>query len=313
MLPLLQELAVVRRILFMLVGVTLLIVGGASMIFVHAALRPLDRIARIIRRIRPDDLSVRVPVPHTRDEVAWLAETFNDLVERLERSFNAQRQIVQDISHELKTPLTVARGEFELALKKNRTEAEYRRVLHSGLHEIERIRGIVHSLLTLARLDSDKVSLEMKPVDLQEVIRSVSEDLQAFAASKGIRMSLPSTGPVIVSGDPAHLKRLLANLLENAVKYTPASGRVDLGLARSGRTVTIDIKDTGIGIAEEDLPHIFDRFYRSRQRRVQDDGFGLGLSIARSIVDLHEGRIEARSSPGEGAHFHVELPAHPVP
>lgn len=306
--PVEKELAGIRKILMILISLTLIIASWASMFVVHMTLRPVDRIVRIIRGVKPDNLNVRVSIPDTNDEITRLSDTFNDLLARLEKSFNAQRQIVQDISHELKTPLTVLRGEMEVALKKEREAEEYRRVLHSGLKEIENIRNIINSLLTLARLDSDKVSLEMKPVDLKVLASSVIENIRVLATSKKIAVEFSPGDPLVINGDAMHLKRLLANLLENAVKYTPASGRVNLEITRNGKKVYLNVKDTGVGITKEELPRIFDRFYSGRRNSGTGDGFGLGLSIVKSIVDVHRGCIDVQSTFGKGTNFHVELP-----
>lgn len=306
--PVRAELSGLSRILLTSVAVTLLVASWASLIFVLLTLRPVDRIVRAIRGVRADNLSVRVQVPRTNDEIQRLAETFNDLLARLEKSFTAQKQIVQDISHELKTPLTVLRGQIEIALKHDRTVREYRDVFEANLVEIERIRRIIHGLLMLAKLDSDRVGLQLGRVDLREIAASTLEDVKMLAGARRIDFHLECPGALSVRGDAVYLKRLLSNLIENAFKYTPEGGRIDLEVAARPDGAQIRVRDTGVGIDPADLPHVFERFYRARNRKNRDDSFGLGLSIVRSIVELHRGRIQVESRQGTGTEFIVTLP-----
>jgi heavy metal sensor kinase len=270
-------------------------------------LRPVDKMVRKIRNIRSDNLSVRMPVVDTNDEIRMLGRTFNDMLDRLEKSFEAQRQIVQDLSHELKTPITILRGQLEVALKRPRTPEEYENVLKAGLGEIETIRRIIDDLLMLARLDSRAMTLEMKPVRLDVVIDYLLEDVRALADSKEIQVASDKSGAITIQANEIHLRRLFMNLLDNAVKYTDKGGRVEVRVFEESGNGVVVIQDNGTGIPAEHLPNIFDRFYRANKGG-RADGYGLGLGIVKSIVDAHKGRIEVQSAPGQGTTFRVILP-----
>ncbi|MBI2095326.1 MAG: heavy metal sensor histidine kinase [Candidatus Omnitrophica bacterium] len=311
--PIGEELGGIGRALFFLTLITLLITSWAGLLLVKITLSPVDRMVRRIRNIRSDNLDNRIQLPHTNDEIARLAETFNQMLARLDRSFVSQRQIVQDISHELKTPLTILRGQLEVALKKTRDPAEYEEILKSGLEEIESIRRIIDNLLTLARLDAQTSPLETEPVDLGALAASVIEDIRVLAGSKGVEVHFQNGQPATLSAHPIHLRRLLMNLLDNAVKYTPAGGKVTLDIGRSDKGAEIRVSDTGVGISEEHLPHLFDRFYRVDKVRQVGEGYGLGLSIAKSIVEAHHGRIEVGSKPGKGTTFRIVFPPAQAP
>lgn len=288
--------------------VVLVLVSGGGIVLVKFTLRPVDRMTRAIRNIKPDSLDKRLPVPDTHDEIARLAETFNELLGRMEKSFRSQRQIVQDISHELKTPLTIIRGQFEVALKKRRPEEEYVEILQSGLEEIQKVRQIVDNLLLLARFDSPGHALEMKSIELKKLLESVLHDTRILCLEKEIDVSFAAGNEVSVHGNIVHLDRLFRNLLENAAKYNVPHGKIDVALEEDRENAWITIRDTGIGIADPEIEKVFDRFYRVDQARSSREGFGLGLSIAKSIVDAHRGRIQVQSAVGQGTTFRVALP-----
>lgn len=302
------ELDRLRGAVFFRVPVVVLIASLAGIFLVKATLSPVDEMVDIIRKIRPDNLKPRIQVPDTNDEITRLAETFNEMLGILDKSFTSQRQIIQDISHELKTPLTILRGQLEVAVKKERTVEEYKGVLYSSLEEIEKIRRIVDSLLILARLDSQGLTMEMKPLELNTLILSVLEDLKILADSKKIEVVFIARAKIMLTANDIHLKRLFVNLFENAIKYTPYGGKVTVELDQTSQLVNIHISDTGIGIPEKDLPHIFDRFYRVDKARSGGEGFGLGLSIVKSIVQAHKGRISVKSQWGKGTTFNIHLP-----
>lgn len=305
--PVEEELARLRRVLAFLVFVTLLVTSWAGILLVRVTLRPVDRIVQKIREIRSDNLGERLYLHDTGDEINRLAQTFNEMLERLEKSFEAQKQIVQDLSHELKTPLTILRGQLEVALKNPRSQDEYAALLQASVSEIENIRRIIDDLLMLARLDSRAGTLEMKRVDLKALLEGLMEDVKILAQAKNISVEFVSRGDSALQGNQIHLKRLFMNLLDNAVKYTPEKGRVRVDLDPGPEQVRIRVADSGPGIDPAHLPHIFDRFYRG-ERGLRSDSYGLGLSIVRSIVESHQGRIEVESSPGSGAAFVVFLP-----
>ena len=224
----------------------------------------------------------------------------------LERSFMMQKQFIEDLSHELKTPLSVLKGEMEVTLKKMRSPEDYEMTLKSGLDEINTIIRIVENLLMLARFDSNAMPLEAKQFDAAEVIREAARDVKVLADQKKITISLPPGVSAKIKGDENQIRRLFLNLLDNAVKYTPDGGSVTVDIADDHPYVRISFTDTGIGIPPEELPHIFDRFFRVDKSR-GSVGFGLGLSISKAIAEAHKGRIEVKSEPGRGATFTVFL------
>jgi signal transduction histidine kinase len=231
------------------------------------------------------------------------------MLERINRSFAVQKQFMQDVSHELKTPLTVIRGEMEVALKRERSINEYRDILESSLDEIKKINRILESLLALARFDSDAVSLHKESTDVTEMIKEILNDIEILALQKNIEITIISeASDNIVNIDRERMRRVFYNIFDNAIKYSNEKGKIEVDVERIDSEVLININDSGPGISEEDIPHIFDRFYRADKARCSE-GFGLGLSIAKSIVKAHNGNIEVRSVPGSGATFTISLPA----
>lgn len=228
----------------------------------------------------------------------------------LERSFMMQKQFIEDLSHELKTPLSVLKGEMEVSLKKMRSPEDYEAILKSGLDETNTLIRIVENLLMLARFDSNAIALDMRQLDAAGIIRDAARDVKVLADRKKITIALPSgtsETSARIKGDESQIRRLFLNLLDNAVKYTPDGGRVTVDITEGDPFVKIAFSDTGVGIPTGELPHIFDRFYQVDKSR-GSVGFGLGLSICKSIVEAHRGRIEASSEPGHGSTFMVSLP-----
>lgn len=300
----------VLAILLVAIPLALVLASYGGKILADAVLGPLDRITRTAQTIGARNLKQRVEVPTSQDELARLAETFNQMIARLDEAFERERRFTDDASHELRTPLTVLRSEIEIALRRERTPEEYQRVLQRALDEIVRLCRLVDDLLMLSRSDTGRLTLELVPLPLGELCRDIGDHLRPLIEERGLRliMEIPES-PIIVSGDQRRLKQLLLNLLDNAIKFTPAGGRITVGLSqREGRAV-VQISDTGCGIAPEDIPHIFERFYRRRQKvRDQASGSGLGLAIARWIVEAHGGSISVTSEPGKGSTFTFDLP-----
>ena len=231
------------------------------------------------------------------------------MLERLDLSFRQMRQFSADASHELQTPLTILQGELEVALRTPRTPEAYREVIESALQEIERMAVLVEGLLLLARADTGMLRLDLRPMDAAQLLADVYERVQILAQSRSITLDLQALEPHLVLGDRERLRRVLFNLVDNAIKYTPAGGRVTLSLRQRGRRVCLSVQDTGIGLSEAEQEHIFQRFHRAdsaRERGAQ--GSGLGLCIARSIVEAHDGALQVASRPGEGSTFTVYLP-----
>jgi signal transduction histidine kinase len=257
-----------------------------------------------------------------RSAVAERTAELNDAVVRLDAAFEQVRRFNADASHELRTPLTIVRGEAEVALRSPRSAPEYQRVLHSILEETEHMGHIIDGLLTLARADSGELKLEARPISLHDLLADLYQQAQVLAREKGIHVTFDCAPSLQVYGDELRLRQLFLNLLDNAVKYTGPGGRVWLeAWAEEGQPM-VQVRDTGIGVAPEDLPHLFDRFFRAdRARRREGEpigrpsgrlpvsGSGLGLSICKWIVDAHGGTISVESQPGGGTSFRVRLPA----
>jgi heavy metal sensor kinase len=308
------ESVAVTRGRFLLVMATvlplaLLFAGGGGWLLARRALRPVDRMTEAARRIGAEHLDERLETTGSGDELDRLAATLNDMLGRLDATFRQVRQFSADASHELQTPLTILKGEIEVALRAPRSPEEYQHVLASALEEGERIARLVEGLLLLSRADAGVLRMDRQPVDLAELMAEVVDYARILAEAYGVALDLKSVAPLTVHGDREHLRRLLLNLVDNGIKYTPAGGRVTLTLERDGEWAALRIADTGIGLAPGELERIFQRFYRAPEAVDQGkEGSGLGLCIARSIAEAHGGRIRVESSPGRGSAFTVFLP-----
>lgn len=307
--PLSKELKQLRKGFFVQLPIVLFIAIAGALVLVEVTLNPVDEMVKSIRQINPDSLKLRIKVPKTGDEIERLAETFNGMLDELEKSFAAQRQIVQDISHELRTPLTILQGQQEVALRRERSIVDYKNTLYSNLEEISKMKRIVNNLLLLAKFDKESVIKDMRTVELTRLVKETLEEMKILAQAKNIEIKFvePKEHPC-VRGEETYLKLLLINLIDNAIKFTPEGGKVCIRLNGTLSSVQIDVTDTGVGIAEKDLALIFNRFYRADKTRGSGEGFGLGLSIARSVVNLHRGSITVSSRFNHGSTFMVHLP-----
>jgi len=287
----------------------LILAGGGGMLLARRALRPVDQMAATARRISGEDLSKRLDEPGSGDELDRLAITLNAMLERLDTSFQQMRQFSADASHELQTPLTILKGELEVALRSERTCGEYEHVLTSALEEIDRISHLVEGLLLLSRSDSGIFRMASKRLDLAQVMMEVYERTAILAKHRGVVLDLGVLEACDMEGDPEWLHRLILNLVDNAIKYTPEKGKVTLSLSRADDSALIEITDTGSGLTPEEQEQIFSPFFRTdRASEGKEKGAGLGLSIAASIAQAHGGRIVADSGPGQGSTFRVRLP-----
>jgi heavy metal sensor kinase len=300
------------RFLLIMAGVLplgLLLAASGGWLLAHRALKPVDRMTAAARRIGAEHLSQRVDETGTGDELDNLAKTLNQMLTRLDAAFGQVRRFSADASHELQTPLTILKGELEVALRSARTQEEYRATLESALEEVDRIAHLVEGLLILARAEAGVLKMDRQEVDLAQVLEEVYLRLKPLADSHGIELQLGSTEPLRIQGDRERLQRMTSNLVDNAIKYTGAEGRVTLELARENKWASILVSDTGIGIPIEEREHIFQAFYRTSQARsLAYRGTGLGLSIARSIAAAHGGTIQMESTPGQGSSFRVSIP-----
>jgi heavy metal sensor kinase len=302
----LQRLLVIIAIAYPL---ALVLAGLGGVILADRALSPIDRVTRAARQITAEDLSQRLDLDLPDDEVGRLAQTFDEMIARLDAAFRRQREFTADASHELRTPLTAIKGQAEVALQRERDPDAYREVLYSINSEVDRMIRLVAGLLTLARADSGQLSLSRGPVDPGEIISGAVEQVRGAAEQKGISLDAANGPPVIINADKDLLWQLLLNLLDNAVKFTPAGGEVVVAWRLENETVAIEVADNGRGIPPEHLDRVFDRFYRADPARSSDGGgAGLGLSISRWIAEAHGGSIAAESTLGEGARFIVRLP-----
>lgn len=303
-----------RRALIVLafaIPLALLLGSFGGLLLVNQALSPVDRITNTAELIAQGDLTERVPTPAKMDEIGRLAATFNHMISRLQAAFERQKQFTSDASHELRTPLAVMRGDIEITLRRERPPEEYQRVLTSNLEEIIRLTRLIEDLLMLARADSGRVELRCEPVDLNQLCQQMTEYITPLAMQRDQTLTYDSPGNTItINADLQRIKQMLLNLLDNAIKYTDLGGKITLSLQAKDKQAVITLTDTGRGIPTEDLPHIFERFFR-RSAKTSDrsaSGFGLGLSIVKWIVDSHNGKIEATSAAGQGTIFVVKFP-----
>jgi heavy metal sensor kinase len=296
------------RIMLLLLFPFVIVSSGLAGIFLaKVVLTPVDRMIETIRRISAENLRLRVKVPTTNDELQSLAETFNGMLDHLEQSFSSQRHFIEDLTHELKTPLSVLKGELEVTLKKLRSAQDYEAILHSSLEEVNRIIKISENLLLLARFDSETMSIEKSPLDLPELVAEILTEMKVLAQAKEVHLLVTGREPAVVHGDVARLRELFVNVLDNAVKYTPSKGTVTVSVGRAPGYAKVSVADTGKGIPEDILPRIFDRFFRG-ERDSGQAGFGLGLPIAMAIAKAHQGKIEVQSVPDQGSIFTIWLP-----
>ena len=275
------------------------------------ALAPVHAMVDTARRIEAEDLSKRLPARSSDDELGRLAAVLNDMLARLEFSFGAVRRFSADAAHELRTPLTILKGEIEVALGSSQDPAEIRRTLASCLEEVDRLNALVEDLLLMARMEANALSTRPIPVNLAEVLQDAAPALNELAARAGNRCTVSAAAPLWVLGYDSLLFRLVFNLAENAIKYTPDGGTVEVTLDRQDGSAVLQVKDNGPGIAPEAQEHIFDRFFRGDPSR-EGTGTGLGLALVRSIVQLHHGQIALSSALGQGSCFDVTLPLAPV-
>lgn len=271
------------------------------------ALRPVDEITTVARSIGVQNLSQRIAVPQTGDELQRMAQTWNEVLERLDIAVKRIRQFTSDASHELRTPLALIRATAELALRRERDPEGYRVSLRQIEHEAEHMTALTESLLTLARADAGGLGMTMASTDLDELIDSVVQQNAPLAVERGVMLrAVTPTQPAHAAADASGIRRILLILVDNALKHTPAGGTVTVSAAVDAGGVALTVDDTGEGIPEAALPHIFERFYRADPAR-GSGGFGLGLSIAQAIAQAHGSAITVSSAPGAGARFSLPL------
>ena len=307
-------------ILIITVPLALMVASLGGLFLANKALKPVDDVTQTARMITSQNLNQRIKPLKVKDEISRLIDTFNEMISRLDQSFRQIKQFSADASHELKTPLTILKGEVEVALRKERKPDEYEQTLRSNLEEINRMSQIVNDLLVLSKADTGELRLNKQDLDLAEVLNEVVAQLNLMIQSKNLRMetSNPPEGMHIL-GDPLRMRELFINLIENGIKYTEEGGTIRVTLTKdmsdpggkNGGYARIVVSDTGMGIAQGDQSKIFDRFFRLDKARSRDQGgSGLGLSISKWIVEAHQGKIEVESEIGKGSSFIVRIPLH---
>jgi len=288
---------------------TVIVAISGGWLLMRQALNPVDEITRGAEQITSRNLSQRLPIARTGDELERLSAALNRMIERLEESFLYVSRFTADASHELRTPLTILRGELEAAVEQSQPAPELRETIGSALEETERLSRIVESLMAISRLDAGEARMELDTLDLSELAATTTEQMRLLAEDKNIALRCESDKQVSVEGDRARLKQVIVNLVDNAIKYTPAGGHVGVKVGGSNGSAVLEVSDNGVGIPPEALPHIFERFYRAdKARSRQMGGAGLGLSIIKAIVTAHGGQVRVESVEGEGSRFLIELP-----
>jgi two-component system OmpR family sensor kinase len=307
-----------RLIIFTLVPFAMFVAALGGWFLSNRAFKPINQVISTARTITAERLHERLFVSSVDDEINRLSTTLNEMIERLEQAFRAQKQFTADASHELRTPLTILAGEIEVALQRCRSAEEYQQTLQSNLEEIRRLQKIVNALLLLSKIDSGKMTIDRNPIRLDELLISAIQKVNPSAKSQGILIDLQlddsggeDLSEIMVLADSASLQNVFLNILDNAIKSSHAGSSVSCALkeAINGR-VEITIKDNGEGIAPEHIGHVFDRFYRVDHsfRNDRKSGAGLGLAIAKAVIEAHGGSISLKSSPGQGTTVRVLLP-----
>jgi len=303
-------------VMLMLLPVTVVLSAGGGSVLAKRTLKPVTDMTHAAQTISASNLSQRLPMRGRRDELDELAETFNAMIARLQQSFDKMNEFAANVSHELRTPLQAMQGETELALLARAPLGECRRVLESNLEEIDRLNRMIRNLLVLAQADAGEMRPKLEAMDLNELVRDLVEQMRVVAQARGVELRAATSAPVPLRADSLRLRQMVLNLIDNAVKYTPGGGRIEVRVERApgaaGPEARLLVRDSGVGIAAEDLPRIFDRFYRADKSRTRSEagaeGCGLGLPIVKWVAETHGGSVEVSSLPGQGSSFTVHLP-----
>jgi heavy metal sensor kinase len=304
-----EELEALGRIFYLAIPGALLVAGVGGLLLARKSLAPVAAMTEQAESIGARNLHERLEVTNSRNELGRLATVLNNLLSRLDRSFESLRQFTADASHELRTPLSIIRGEAEVALSQNRDEAEYRESLAIVQDEARRLSRMVDDMLALARADDGQQGLKVEEFYLNDLVEDCAKSSQVLALAKAISLTLDPTADITFRGDESLIRRMIVNLLDNAIKYTPSGGHVSVKLTSKDSSVEIAVADTGIGVPADATDLIFERFYRAdRARSRSDGGSGLGLSIAKWVAEAHNGAIDLDSRPGAGSTFTVSLP-----
>ena len=301
-----------RRLMIIMIlagGGLLLLASLGGNFIIRKALKPVKSVVQTAKDISADDLTLRIEAGQRQDEIGELVDTFNDMISRLEKSVKKIKQFSGDVSHELRTPLTIIRGEIEVLLRKERDKEEYQKTLKSTLEEAAYLERIIDDLLFLSRIDALENREFDKTVQLDEIVLKVLESQELAAKKKGITLEIKKADPTQIKGEEILLERMVTNIVDNAIRYTHPDGKVEISLDKEDGSSVLLVQDTGIGIPEDSLPLIFDRFYVVDKSRFKETGgLGLGLSIVKHVAESHGGKIEVDSELNKGTTFLVRFP-----
>ncbi|MCL4417114.1 MAG: ATP-binding protein [Actinobacteria bacterium] len=270
-------------------------------------MRPISNISNRMEKISSEHLDERIDNPKTEDEIEKLTTTFNNLLGRMQEAFHRERQFIGDVAHELKTPVATLRSEIELVLSKKRTEHEYKRALEETLVDANRLSTIIKNILDLAWLEAENAQLGERYFNLSNVVNEIREIALKLGSQKQIKLQEKIEANLEITGDEDKISRAILNIVDNAIKYTPNKGLVSIALYKRNKRAILEIKDTGAGISEKELPHVFERFYRG-SKTTKTLGSGLGLAIAQGIIQAHKGLIKIVSKVGKGTSVIISLP-----
>ncbi|MGA8263983.1 MAG: HAMP domain-containing sensor histidine kinase [Ignavibacteriaceae bacterium] len=294
-------------IFLFVIPVGLLLAGFSAFLIAKRAFRPINKMIKTANEISARSLDKRLDVPETNDEVKALSVTLNSMVDRLDKTFKSHRQFIADASHEIRTPLTIIQAELELSLK-NKNALNTTKSINTALSEINNLNRLSNSLLILAKIDASKNRLILSQVRIDELILECVQSLNSLAVSHNNKINISVDEAIEIKADLEKVKSIVFNLLENALKYSGTNKQIKIELKKQGaKKIDIIVSDNGSGISENDVPHIFERFYRSSDLRSTVDGNGLGLAIVKEFVEMHSGKITASSKPGNTT-FVVTLP-----
>lgn len=304
-----EQLESIRQIFYLGFPFSLLVGGIGGFILAKKSLAPVVAMSNQAQRISARNLHERLNVGNKPDELGHLARVFNDLLSRLDSSFEGMRKFMADASHELRTPLSIIRGEADVALSQDRDATEYREALTIIQDEAKRLSRIVDDMMALARADVGQRPLQIAEFYLNDLVEECCRAARVLALREGVSLTLEPTADIAYRGDEDLLRRMLLNLLDNATKYTPSGGSISVRIMIESGHINIVVSDTGIGIPANSAPHVFERFFRvDKARSRADGGSGLGLAIAKWVAEAHKGSIDLASSPGHGSKFTVSLP-----
>jgi signal transduction histidine kinase len=306
--PLIKTLGNLKLIILISTPLYILFASLGGWFLAQRALRPIDYITKTAREIRKGNLTQRLMLPRTEDEVGRLATTFDEMLDKLESSISKEKRFASDASHELRTPVSIISAQVEQTLSGNkRSERDYRQALKKILMESKKMSYIISQLLMFYRGDEGKYELNFEILDLNMIVEEVANEFKGIASDNGIEINFEVKEKVKIRADQTLITRLLINLIDNAIRFSKKDGKVNIVVFREKDFANIIVEDNGIGISKKDIPYIFDRFYRSDRSRT-GQGTGLGLSIVKWIVDMHKGEIKVESEINRGSRFIVKLP-----